>query len=211
MIKAALLVAQDVQYEEFIYPYEKMKEAGLDVTVILAPKKKYPKPTAKNGTPLFWDKTAQEVVQSGDMKYDLVFIPGGWCPEVLRVDPELMAIVRYNIDKGSLIAAICHGPQVLLSARTLPKGMYLTGYVGIKHDIENAGYVYPLQDIMADNNILTCSHYKFNASFIQFVFNDLAIRHVGFVAPQPTEPYDGATATWSLQRQSYEYNHNERA
>lgn len=172
-IKAALLVAQDVQYEEFIYPYEKMKEAGLDVTVILAPKKKYPKPTAKNGTPLFWDKTAQEVVASGDMLFDIVFIPGGFAPEVMRLDPELLAIVRYNIEKNSVVAAICHGTQVLLSCRNIPNGTIMTGYPGIKHDIENAGYIYPVLDMVLDRNILTCSHYKFNEPFLKFVLDVL--------------------------------------
>ena len=164
-MRVALFVAQDVQDEEFLHPYQEMKRAGIDLEVVLAPKKKYPNPTGKGGTPITYDKTAQEVLASGDFLYDAIIIPGGWAPEVMRLDAEMMAILRYNIDKGSIIAAICHGTQMLLSARTLPKGMYLTGYIGTKHDIENTGYIYPNCPLIAQNNILTCSHYKHNQMF----------------------------------------------
>ena len=173
MTKVALLVAQDVQDEEFLHPYEEMKKHGVELDVILAPKKKYPNPTGKGGTPITYDKTAQEVVASGKLLYDAIIIPGGWAPEVMRLDAEIMTIVRYNIDKGSIIAAICHGTQVLLSAKTIPRGTWLTGYVGTKHDIQNAGYLYPDKDLVQDKNIITCSHYKHNQIFTDAIIKEL--------------------------------------
>ncbi len=202
MIKVAIFVAQDVQYEEFEYPYEELKKAGLDVEVILAPKRKYPEPTAKNGTKLFWDKTAQEVVASGKLLYDCIVIPGGFAPEVMRLDAELLAIVRYNIDKDSIIAAICHGTQVLLSANNLPRGMKLTGYIGTKHDIENAGYIYPNEPLVVERNIITCSHYKYNPEFVDRITAVLAGRNEEFekerVFSTKLPPYNNEY-TWNNQ------------
>ncbi len=211
MIKAAILVAQDVQYEEFDYPYNQLKKVA-DVEVILAPKKKYPKPTAKDGTPLFWDKTAQEVVASGQLKYDLVVIPGGWCPEVLRLDPEIMAIVRYNIDKDSLIASICHGTQVLISAGNIPKDVPLTGYLGTKHDIQAAGYIYPDHDIYIKRNIISCSHYKHNPQFVYDIITQLEKRHkIDLMSSLTFEGLDctiSNSTDWVTIPYNNEYNHN---
>lgn len=201
-MRLGIFVAQDLQWEEFEYPYNELKKVGLTPEVILAPKKKYPEPTAKNGTKLFWDRTTEEVVKSGDFLYDLLIIPGGFAPEVMRLDPELLCIVRYNIEKNKLIAAICHGTQVLLSARNLPKGMVLTGYKGIKHDIENAGYIYPYQDIYVDRNIITCSHYKYNQSFVANILGILKSRF-----PEIPSPLPGGLKH-SLLPYDYEFNHN---
>lgn len=218
MIKVAILVAQDVQYEEFAYPYEQLKKLRSHMTldVILAPKKKYPEPTAKNGTKLFWNYTAQEIVASGQLKYDLIVIPGGFAPEVMRLDPELLAIVRYNIDKDSLIAAICHGTQVLISAGNVPKDVPLTGYIGTKHDIQAAGYKYSDYEIDIGRNILTCSHYKYNPQFIYDIIRRLEKIHDVDLISSLT--FEGLTYNISslsgpkgayLEHYNKEYGHNQ--
>lgn len=200
MIKAAIFVSKDVQYEEFIYPYEKFKEAGFDVEVILAPIRKYPNPTAKNGTPLIWDKTAKEVIESGKLLYDVVFIPGGWAGEPLRLSPEVLAIVRYNIDKNNIVCSICHGTEVLLSAQNIPKYTKLTSYIGMKNDVQNAGYIYPYEDIVIDRNIITCSHYKHNEEFIKTIFGILNGKF-GLRLPAPII---------LLDKYHYEFDYNDK-
>ena len=70
--------------------------------------------------------------------------------------------------QGILIAAICHGPQVLISAGIV-KGRTVTGYLGIKDDLVNAGAVYPVEPVIVDGNLITAQHYRDNPAFMREV------------------------------------------
>lgn len=201
MIKVAILVAHEVQDQEMLEPLEVFSKEPFQCDVILCPKKKIKNPTTKNGQPLTWTKTAEEVVKSGDFKYDLLLCVGGWAPEIIRLDKEAMCIVRYNIDSDSLIGSICHGCLILLSARTLPKGMKLTGYPASSHDIVNAGYVYPYENVVVDRNVVSCSHYKYNSIWIQTILEILTEKF-----PEYNLPYSKRLI--KPYYKEYEYNIN---
>ena len=81
-------------------------------------------------------------------------IPGGYCPERLRMNASVLELVRKVYAAGKLLAAICHGPQVLISAGVLSKKR-VTGYLGIWDDLRNAGALVVDEPVVIDENIIT--------------------------------------------------------
>ena len=87
-------------------------------------------------------------------RYDLLLLPGGKAPAVLRNNPELLELVHHFFDEEKLVAAICHGPQILVSAGLLD-GRVLTCYKGMAGELEAAGCRYRDQPVVVDNNLIT--------------------------------------------------------
>ena len=158
MITALILVESGFQDEELIYPYYRMQEEGWTVHVASPDGKerfgKYGVP-AKVSSPLMINPV-----------YDVLFIPGGFeCPDRLRISTVVQDIVRAYHNEHKLIAAICHGPWVLISAG-ICKGRTMTGYQSIRPDLENAGAVYKDAAVVVDGNLVTAQHYKHNGVFM---------------------------------------------
>jgi len=84
---------------------------------------------------------------------DALIIPGGFSPNALRIIPEVLDFVRKLHEKGKIIAAICHGPQVLISAG-LVKNRRVTAYRAIKDDIINTGAIFVDEPVVVDGNII---------------------------------------------------------
>ena len=125
MKRVAIIVAQNFQDEEFVYPYYRIMEEGWRVDVAT--------PTGqdmmgKYGVP------ARATIATADLKvsdFDCVLLPGGFeSPDRLRIRPEVLQFVREMDEAGKLVAAICHGPWILISAG-LVKGRKVTGYMSI--------------------------------------------------------------------------------
>lgn len=166
---ACILVAQGVQDEEFIYPYYRLQEANFDLDVVFVTTPKYNKPEGKYGIPFHYDYLMDELTIEAFDRYDLFIIPGGWqAPEIMRMDNKVIDVLRLAEDKNKIIAAICHGPQVLISAG-VGRGKQMTGFAGIRHDIENAGYDYVHKAVVNDGGIITSPHYKNNPDFMREV------------------------------------------
>ncbi|MEW6230079.1 MAG: DJ-1/PfpI/YhbO family deglycase/protease, partial [Bacillota bacterium] len=86
--------------------------------------------------------------------YDAVIIPGGFSPDYLRRDPATIKLVQ-DLDKaGKAIAAICHGPWLMISAGVV-KGKKLACFFSIKDDVVNAGAAYIDEPVVVDGNIIT--------------------------------------------------------
>jgi len=89
--------------------------------------------------------------------YDALFLPGGRAPEYLRLEEEVIEMVQHFAEENKPIAAICHGPQILISADVID-GKTLTGYPSLEDDIVNAGGEYAdidLDDAIVDGNLVT--------------------------------------------------------
>ena len=144
----AILAADIYEDQELWYPYYRLKEAGADVTVIGSEAKEY---TSKHGYPVTAGKAAREVDPSD---FDGVIVPGGYAPDKLRRDPDILDFVR-EIDKaGKLVAAICHAGWVLISASIL-EGRNATCYHAIVDDVKNAGANYSDEAVVVDDNLVT--------------------------------------------------------
>lgn len=148
--KRLLLFAGDVYEDlELWYPKLRMKEAGAEV-VIAAPEagKTY---IGKHGYPCVSDVSYQYV--SADA-FDGVIIPGGFMPDKLRREPKVLQLVRDFAQSGKLVAAVCHGGWIPISAKVY-KGVCVTGSLGIKDDLENAGAVWKDAPVIIDKNFVS--------------------------------------------------------
>ena len=130
-------------------PLLRLREEGADVQVVgVEANKVY---ASKHGYEVTTDLAAGDAYR---MEFDAVVVPGGGAPDKMRMVPEMNAIVKTNFDKGNVVAAICHGPQVLISAGVL-KGMRATCYAAIKDDVLNAGATYTDEEVVRHDNLIT--------------------------------------------------------
>lgn len=83
-----------------------------------------------------------------------VLAPGGWAPDKLRRDPLVLDLVRRVHERNGLVATICHGPWILISAGIV-RGRRLTSTVGIKDDVVNAGAQWVDEAVVVDGNIIS--------------------------------------------------------
>ncbi len=166
-IKSVIITAQNFQDEEFIYPYYRLLEEGFHVDVATPDKADV---FGKYGVP------ARPTVDTKDLKesdYDLVIIPGGFeAPDRLRIRTEVLDFVRDMYNHGKIIAAICHGPWVCISAGII-KGKKVTGYIAIADDLKNAGGIYRCENVVSDDNLITAPHYKNNGDFMKSVIQKM--------------------------------------
>ncbi len=108
----------------------------------------------KHGTPVNIE-IAVDAASQGD--YDALLIPGGFSPDRLRAHDEAVDFVKTFMESGKPVFAICHGPQLLITAEQL-KGRTATGYKSIAVDIRNAGATFLDQEVVEDGNLVTSRH-----------------------------------------------------
>ncbi len=147
---------EGVDDREFLYPYYRVQEAGLNVVVIGTGKGKY---KSKLGLELKEDASAEEYLkQNPDLKnLKGLVIPGGKAPERLRINQWARELVRKVNEKGIIIASICHGPQLLISAGVI-SGRRATSYITVADDVKNAGAQYLDESVVVDGNLITSRH-----------------------------------------------------
>ncbi len=148
--RVALLVEEDFEDLELTGPLEALQAAGATVAIV--------GPTA--GTE-FRGKRGQARVTStlaagaARMKdFDALVIPGGYAPDRMRMRHAMVDLARDAMEAGKPVAAICHGPQLLISANTL-RGRTLTCWPSIAIDVKNAGGLYVDKPVVEDGNLIT--------------------------------------------------------
>jgi protease I len=143
-----MVLAPNFEDSEAIEPKDYLEMQGAEVTVIGI--KTGPVSGKKGGsldaTVTFGDVSPEE--------FDALVIPGGGAPENLRIDDQAVAFTRQFVESGKPVAAICHGPQLLISAKVLD-GRTLTSVNKIRDDITNAGGNYVDRDLVEDRNLIT--------------------------------------------------------
>ncbi len=149
--KICVFLEDMVEDSEFLYPYMRLKEEGHEV-VSVAPSKKYYQ--GKGGMQFKPDKAFSEVK---DQEFDAVIIPGGYAPDRWRRDQEIIDFVKYHYDRGAIVASVCHGPWLLISAKIV-KGKKVTAFPAIKDDLINAGAIYNGNDMEEDGNLITSTN-----------------------------------------------------
>lgn len=149
MEKVLILADNGFEDSELMYPYYRFQEAGYKVDVV-GPKAKeiY---TGKHGLTIKSDLSPEAV----DIKdYVAVIIPGGRAPDRMRTNKGLVELVKKAFQGGKVIAAICHGPQLLIEAGIV-KGRRVTCYVSVATDLKNAGGIYEDKSVVVDGNLVT--------------------------------------------------------
>lgn len=148
--RVAILIEEMFEDSEFTIPYTALKQALANVVVLGSRMNdeyhgKAGKITVKP------DATATEV-RSED--FDAIVIPGGIAPDRIRANPNAVRLVMNAMAQGKLIAAVCHGPQVLIEADQL-RDKQATGFRAIRKDIQNAGATYINEPVVVDGNLIT--------------------------------------------------------
>lgn len=167
MANVCFLLADKYEDSEMTNPYEAVKEAGHQAVIIGIEKGVELK--GKKGAVYTSDLSISEANVDD---YDAVIIPGGSAPETLRVNDDVVEFVKKANEQGKVIAGICHGPQVMISADIL-KGKTATSFKGIRDDLKNAGSNYVDQEVVVDGNIITSRTPKDEPAFIKEILNKL--------------------------------------
>ncbi len=150
--KVALLVAKDYEDPEFWYPYYRMREAGAEV-VVVGTAESDDVVASKHGYPAEIDLRADEAL-IGAEEFDGLIVPGGWAPDRLRRCEKTLELVRGVFEGKKTVAAICHGPQVLISADVV-RGKRMTSAPAIKDDMRNAGAVWVDAEVVVDERVIS--------------------------------------------------------
>ncbi len=145
----ALIIAEDgFEDLELLYPLYRLREEGVEVDVASSARRPL---TGKRGYVVSATRTYGECRADA---YACLVIPGGRSPERARLVPEVLELARAFVRAGKPVAAICHGPQVLLSAG-LVKGRRMTCYAGIRDDLMAAGAEYRDEPCVTDGRLVT--------------------------------------------------------
>jgi protease I len=148
--RVAILVEDEFEDRELTGPLDALRAAGADVTIV--------GPTrgasfrGKRG-----DATVTSDMAAGEARmrdFDALVIPGGHAPDKMRLRHAMVDLARDAMEAGKPVAAICHGPQLLISANAL-RGRTLTCWPSIAIDVKNAGGLYVDKPVVEDGNLIT--------------------------------------------------------
>jgi len=148
--RIAILVEEEFEDRELTGPLDALREAGARVMLV--------GPTAaaqyrgKRGQATVVADLGAGAVRAGD--FDAIIIPGGYAPDRMRLRHAMVDLVRDAMAAGKVVATICHGPQMLISAGAL-RGRTLTCWPSIATDVKNAGGLYVDKPVVEDGNLIT--------------------------------------------------------
>lgn len=151
--RIAILATEGFEQSELEKPRDALDDAGADTEIV----------SIKSGEIRGWDEDdfgdAVEVDVTLDAAkaadYDGLLLPGGVMnPDKLRMEPKAVEFVRAFFEAGKPVAAICHGPQLLIEAEVV-RGRKLTSYPSVKKDLMNAGANWVDQEVVVDNGLVT--------------------------------------------------------
>ena len=146
----AILVEQDFEDSELIEPLKAMKEAGAKVLVVgSGTQTSY---RGKRGRVTIKADVTADKVSAED--FDAIIVPGGYAPDKMRLHPPMIELVRKTHESGKVVAAICHGPQLLISA-DIVRGRRITSWPSVAIDLKNAGANWVDEPVVQDGNIIT--------------------------------------------------------
>ena len=144
-----MFVGETYEDLELWYPKLRLVEAGAQV-LVAGPDAKHVY-RGKNGYPCESDVKISGV-RTDD--FDGLIVPGGFMPDKLRRDPETLDIVRQFDAAGKMIAAICHGGWIPISAGVY-RNVRVTGSLGIKDDLVNAGAIWEDESVVIDRHFVS--------------------------------------------------------
>lgn len=147
--KVLMFVGDVYEDLELWYPKLRLVEAG--ASVIVAGPQAGSSYQGKHGYPCVSDSAISEI-DAAD--FDGLVVPGGFMPDRLRRDSQVLEIVRHFAESGKLVAAICHGGWIPISAGVY-RGVRVTGSLGIKDDLVNAGAIWEDAAVVIDRHFVS--------------------------------------------------------
>ena len=166
--QVVIIVAQEFEDVELLYPILRLSEEGAEMVVVPVNEGLHPRPylAGKPVTGRFGHPVPIPVMAEGNRyrvssldelsadRVDCLLFPGGYSPDALRLHAGTLELVRACYQGGKIVAAICHGPWVLISAGIMA-GKKATGYVAVRDDLVNAGAEFIDVPAIRDGNIIT--------------------------------------------------------
>jgi protease I len=150
MARIAMVLAEDFEDSEFRKPYDALREAGREIELLGV--KAGDTVHGKKGTEHVELQAAASDRDPAD--FDAVVIPGGYSPDHLRIDKGVVDFVHTMVEQGKVIAAVCHGPQLLIEADAVD-GKQLTSWPSVTTDLENAGATWVDREVVVDGMLIT--------------------------------------------------------
>lgn len=149
MEKTLLAFVDDIYEDlELWYPKLRLEEAGFAMKLAGPEVKNY---KGKHGYPATSDL---RIAEADSRNFVGLLIPGGFMPDKLRRNPRVLELTREFVDQRKLVAFICHGGWIPISAHVL-NGRRATGSLGIKDDLENAGAIWVDEPVVIDANLIS--------------------------------------------------------
>jgi protease I len=148
--KVAVVLSDDFEDSEYRVPVERLKAAGHQLTIV----------GTRAGETVKGKKGRESVRIEASAKerkadqFDALLIPGGYSPDHLRTDEHVVALVRDIAQDRKPIAAVCHGPQLLIEA-DLVRGKTVTSWPSVRTDLENAGAEWVDRQVVQDGFLIT--------------------------------------------------------
>jgi protease I len=148
--RVAVLAEEGFEDSELIEPVRALKDANAKVVIVgSGTHETY---TGKRGKVKIKVDTTADQINGQD--FDAVVIPGGYAPDRMRLHQPMIDLVKKAFDSGKVVAAICHGPQLLISAGVV-KGRRVTSWPSVAIDLKNAGAKWIDQSVVQDRNLIT--------------------------------------------------------
>ncbi len=146
--KIGILIGPDYEDLEVWYPKLRLEEAGFETALAGLGEASY---RGKHGYPCAVDGHVRDLDPN---ELAGILAPGGWAPDKIRRERAALDCVRAVYEAGGLVATICHGPWVLISAGVV-RGHTLTSTPGIRDDVENAGATWVDEPVVTDGTIVS--------------------------------------------------------
>jgi protease I len=148
MKKMLIFIHNGFEDSEFIYPYYRFQEEGYKMDIVAPAKQEY---TGEHGVSFTSDLSPEQVNLD---EYSAIIIPGGKAPDRMRMNQGLVNIVKEAYKRGIVIAAVCHGPQMLIEA-DIVRGKTVTSWPSVRTDLKNAGARVVDESAAVDSNLVT--------------------------------------------------------
>ena len=150
--KIAILTEKGFDEVELTSPKQALEEAGATVHIVS------PEKTVKAMKEKEWSielPVDVNVSEASEEDYDGLLIPGGVLnPDLMRINEDCVRFARSFFESGKPVAAICHGPQLLIEADVV-RGKTMTSYPSVKTDLKNAGANWVDKEVVVDNGLVT--------------------------------------------------------
>jgi protease I len=148
--RIAILAEEDFEDSELVEPLRAMKNVGARVVIVgSGSKQSY---NGKRGNATVTVDTTADKVKAED--FDAIIVPGGYAPDKMRLHQPMIDLVKKAHDLGKVVAAICHGPQLLISA-DIVRGRRITSWPSVAVDLKNAGANWVDEPVVRDGNLIS--------------------------------------------------------
>jgi len=169
--KILIIATNGFEQSELEVPRDRLKEAGAQVTIASPDGKDITGWEKKD-----WGRPASVDIAIMDAKesdFTALVIPGGVMnPDKLRMDEDAMALVHAFLDSGKVVAAVCHGPWLLVEADALD-GRKATSWPSLRTDMENAGADWVDQEVVVDDGIITSRKPDDLSAFVDKIIEEI--------------------------------------